>query len=34
MNGELVQARVAVVDDDSMAVAEVRARPGGISSFP
>lgn len=30
MNGELVQTRVAVVDDDSMAVAEVRARPGGI----
>jgi phosphate transport system substrate-binding protein len=30
MNGEQVQTRVAVVDDDSLAVAEVRARPGGI----
>jgi phosphate transport system substrate-binding protein len=30
MGGEPVQTRVAVVDDDSSAVAEVRARPGGI----
>ena len=30
MNGEPVQTRVAVVDDDSTAVAEVEARPGGI----
>ncbi len=30
MNGEPVQTRVAVVDDDSLAVAEVKARPGGV----
>ncbi|TMQ71271.1 MAG: hypothetical protein E6K80_06090 [Candidatus Eisenbacteria bacterium] len=30
MGGEQVQAKVALVDDDSTAVAEVRARPGGI----
>jgi len=30
MNGEPVQTRVAVVDDDSLAVAEVLARPGGV----
>lgn len=30
MNGEPVQTRVALVDHDSLAVAEVRARPGGV----